>query len=353
LNFAKRHISDKDAAVIVEGYIDLITPYQGGVKNIIASCGTALTPEHIRLIKRHSLNVITVYDADKAGEMATLRGLDLLLEEDMCIGIAQLPKGFDPDSVVRKYGIEAFQELLNKPIGLFEYKLNILTSTHGTDRAESKIKIADEMLKTIAKMNNAILKSEYMKRLAESLNLDENALRLEAKKIKKDYGNSYRTEAPFFKDELTPLSTADKIIIGLMMEDNNLVAVVKEKLDCNEFCNKFAQRIVELIFGLHEQNKPISYTTLINHLSIDGLENLLSEIAAAHNTFVDKRKNLEDCISWIKKNNLKRNLDGLRNQIKEAQSVDAHDRMTELVRQYNRLIKESSHNVRNGLKIQN
>ena len=342
LNFAKRDISEKDTAVIVEGYTDLMVPYQAGLKNIIASCGTALTPEHIRLLKRHSRNAIMVYDSDKAGEMATLRGLDLLLAEDMHIGIAQLPQGFDPDSFVRKYGIEAFRELLKKPVSLFEYKLNLLLTAHGTDETESKIKIADEMLKTISKVPNTILRSEYIKRLAESLGLHEDALRMEAKKIKKERDSSsysYKMQTVSFKNEAS-ISEADKIIVGLMVEDNNLISVVRKKLESDEFSNKSARRIVEFIFKFNEQNRPVSYSALMNHLNIDGLENILSEIATTHFALVDKKRNLEDCVSWIKKDNLKRNLDELRGQIKEAQGIGEHNRVTELVMRYNNLMKE-------------
>jgi DNA primase len=352
LNLAKKCINEKDAAVIVEGYTDLMIPYQGGMKNIIASCGTALTPEHIRLLKRHSRNVIMVYDSDKAGQMATLRGLDLLLAEDMNVGIIQLPKGFDPDSFVRKYKIEAFQELLEKPTALFEYKLNVSKSRYSTETTEAKIKVADEMLSTISKVNNAILKSEYIKRLSEALDLKEDAIRLEAKKIKKHSGGYSIQPISFNKEESVPLSAAEKIVIGLIIEDNNLISSVKEKLNRNEFCNDYAQRIVEFIFGLHEQNKTVSYAALINSLDIDGVENLLSEIAAANSAFTDKKKNLEDCILWIKKNNLKRNLEKLRHQIKEAQNVGEHGRVTELIIEYNSLMKRCSTYGNNGLKVQ-
>ena len=88
-----------------------------------------------------------------------------------------------------------------------------------------------------------------------------------------------------------------------MIEDNNLISFVKKKLGCNEFSNKFTQAIVEFIFKFNSENKPVNYSTLINQLEIDGLDSLLSEIATEHSTFTDKKKNLEDCISWIKKNN--------------------------------------------------
>jgi DNA primase len=343
LNFAKKDINEKGAAVVVEGYTDLLIPHQNGLRNIIASCGTALTPEHIRILKRHSRNVVMVYDSDKAGEMATLRGLDLLLAEDMHIGIVQLPKGLDPDSFVREYGIDEFQKLLRKPVTLFDYKLNIQIAAYGTDTVESKTKIAEEMLKTISRVNNAILKSEYIKKLAESLGLDEDALRTEAKKVKKEPNGSY-TLRPFSlsRHEAAPLSAAEKIIIGLMIEDNNLIPFVRENLKCSEFCNKFAQRITESIFEFYKQSKPVSYAALINQLDIGGLENQLSEIGSMQFAYRDSRKNLEDCIGWIKRNNLKRNLNELQNQIKEAQGEGEESRIRELVTRYNRLIKECS-----------
>lgn len=343
LNFAKREIGDKDAAVIVEGYLDFLMPHQMGLQNIVASCGTALTQEHVRLLKRYSRNVVMVYDADKAGEMATLRGLDLLLAEDMHIGIARLPKGFDPDSYVRKNGIEAFRKLIEKPASLFEYKLSLLRSAHGVETAESRVKVADEMLKTIARINNAVLKSEYIKRLAESLALDESAVRQEAKKAKGEYEREYSADSNFLaKDEIKPLREADRIIIGLMLEDNNAISFVKEKIDSNEFSDKFSQRVVSRIFNFFDQNKPVTYSALISQLNIEGAENVLSEIAASHLASFNRQKNLEDCILWIKKDNFKRGLEELRNQIKEAQEAGEQDKVTELIARYNGLIKQNN-----------
>lgn len=345
LNFTKRHIVEKDAAVIVEGYVDLLIPYQGGVNNLIASCGTALTQDHIRLIRRHSRNVIMVYDSDKAGEMATLRNLDVLLAEDMNVKIAELPKGCDPDSFVSKNGAAAFESILRAPTGLFEYKLSRLISYHKGDTIESKVRISGEMLMMISKVNNDVLKSAYIKRLSESLGLDETSLRTEMAKPKKSYaGGAYDDKA---RDKVTNadmgnLSIADKTLIGLMVEDNTLIPVVKEKINHTEFENSLTQNIVINIFRLHEEKKPINYTILINRLGIDGVDDLLSDIASMQENVLDKKRNLEDCVSWVKKDNLKRRLGKMRNQIKEAQETGEHDKVTDLVVKYNQLMKESA-----------
>ncbi|MDD5680495.1 MAG: DNA primase [Candidatus Omnitrophica bacterium] len=344
LNFTKKHINEKDAAVIVEGYMDLIVPYQSGVNNLIASCGTALTTDHIRLIRRHSRNIIMVYDSDKAGEMATLRNLDILLAEDMNVKIAELPKGYDPDGFVRKNGGSAFEKILTNPTGLFDYKLNRLMSSHKADTIESKVKIAGEMLVTISKVKNDVLRSAYVKRLAESLNLDENSLRTELAKPKKEYSGAYNeaVHPAITKADTGNLSIADKTVIGLMVEDNALIPVVREKLGHTEFGSTLAQSIAESIFKLYEEKKPVNYTGLINMLNIEGVDDLLSEIASMQENFADKKRNLDDCVRWIKKNKVKKGLDEIRNQIKEAQEIGAHDKVTDLVIKYNQLMKESA-----------
>ncbi len=352
LNFTKQHISEKDAAVIVEGYTDLIIPYQSGVNHLIASCGTSLTIDHIRLIRRHSRNIIMVYDSDKAGEMATLRNLDILLSEDMNVKIAEMPKGYDPDSFVRKSGAAAFEKIVANPTGLFEYKLNHLLSHHKADTIESKVKIAGEMLVTISKVNNAVLRSAYIKRLAESLSLDESSLRAELAKPKKDYAASYAadTYVAVTKADIGNLSPADKTVIGLMVEDNAVIKAVKENLSFTEFGSLIAQKIAESIFKLHDEMKPVSYASLISRLEIDGVGELLSDIASMQENFSDKKKNLEDCIRWIKRNNIKKSLEEMQQRIKEAQDTGEHDKITDLVARYSKLMKESMQYHDKGLR---
>lgn len=351
LNFTKRNINEKDAAVMVEGYMDLIIPYQSGVNNLIASCGTSLTVEHIRLIRRHSRNIIMVYDSDKAGEAATLRNLDTLLSEDMDVKIAEMPKGFDPDSFTRKEGAAAFERILANPTGLFEYKLSRLALRHRTDTIEAKVKIAGEMLATISKVSNAILRSAYIKKLAESLGLDENSMRSELAKPK-NYGAPYSMEAyvSAAKPDIGALSMADKTLIGLMVEDGSIIPAVKERICFAEFGCGIAQKIVENIFKMHDEKKPISYACLIGRLEIDGAGGLLSDIASIQENISDKNKNMEDCIRWLKKNNAKRNLGDMQRGIKAAQDAGEYEKVTGLVARYSELMKESTRCHDKGVK---
>lgn len=355
LNFTKRNIGEKDTAVMVEGYMDLIIPHQGGVNNLIASCGTALTLDHIRLIRRYSRSIIMVYDSDKAGEIATLRNLDILLSEDMNVKIAQMPKGYDPDSFSRERGIAAFEKILANPTGLFEYKLSLLLSQYKPDTVEAKVKVAGEMLTTISRVNNAVLRSAYVKRLAESLNLDEESLRSEIAKPKRDYLAPYSASdyALTARADVNTLSVADKTIIGLMVEDNTIIPAVRNRLGFAEFGCSIARRMAEHIFKMRDENKAVTYAALISRLDMDGAGELLSDIASMQEKLGDKKKNLEDCIRWLKRSSIKQDIEDTQRRIKEAQDAHEYDKVNTLVAKIakcNNMMKESADYYNKGVR---
>lgn len=176
LNFAKPSIREKGFAVITEGYLDVMTSHQYGISNVISSLGTALTMEQIRLLKRYTHNIVMVYDADQAGEMATLRGLDLFLEEGVNVRVATLDSGHDPDSFIRKFGPRGFSERLKRSNSLFTYKLGILNKKFDGRDPETMAEIVKEMLTTISKVRNAVIKAGYIKELSQELSIKEEAI---------------------------------------------------------------------------------------------------------------------------------------------------------------------------------
>ena len=236
LNFAKDGIRQEDCVVVVEGYLDFLVPFQAGLKNIVASLGTALTLEQVRLIKRYTHNVIMIYDPDVAGEIATLRSLDIFVEEEMNVKVVTLPKGFDPDSLVRKDGIEALREKIKNAQGIFDYKLGILKSRNGSEDAEGKAKISSGMLETIVKFKNEILKSEYIKRLAQELDVREDALLHESRKIN-TAKLPYSQEGPVAAKKASAINPTEKLLLKLMLEETDLVAQLRDSITPADFYN--------------------------------------------------------------------------------------------------------------------
>ncbi len=183
IHMAKQAIRRQDECILVEGYTDLIALHQAGIENVVASAGTALTKEQLLLIRRFSTNLKILYDGDPAGIQATLRGLDLALEQNMNVKIVPLPHPDDPDSFLRKVGITAFTEFLNTQAKDFiSFKANLLLASAGNDpvkRAAAVHNIVD----SIALVPDPIKRSFFIKDCAALVGLGEEVLTLETNKV--------------------------------------------------------------------------------------------------------------------------------------------------------------------------
>ena len=186
LNLAKKFINREwPTLILVEGYMDFLALYQHGFKNAVATLGTALGDDHVRLMRRFVEEVIVVYDGDKAGEAASLRGLEILLEGGMQVKLVSLPKGEDPDDFLNKRGNDAFAALLKNAKDFFDYKLQALLARYPRQDALGLSKISREMFETFLKVKNTVMLSEYFKRLSRALQVDENSLRTEYSHLNK------------------------------------------------------------------------------------------------------------------------------------------------------------------------
>ncbi len=176
LHLAKKAISNQDECIIVEGYSDVISLYQAGVQNVVASSGTALTKEQIYLVKRFSSNVILLYDGDPAGIKAALRGIDLLLAQDVNTYIVALPEGEDPDSYMSKVGYQGFTDFINKEKKDFIlFKADFLLKEIGDDPIKKSAVIKD-IIGSLAKIPDHLKRDLYVKKCGEVLKLDEGKL---------------------------------------------------------------------------------------------------------------------------------------------------------------------------------
>jgi len=339
-NFAKDTIRDEDSVVIVEGYLDFILPYQEGFKNILASLGTALTLEQVRFIKRYTSNVVMVYDPDKAGELATLRTLDIFIEEGINVKVVSLPEGLDPDLFVRKNGIEEFKTSILQAESLFDYKLKILKKRYNAREIEGKAKISSEMLATITKFKNEVLKSEYLKRLAEELSIREESLWQELAKIKEPKLSSNFNQ-PLAKKLPLSINPTEKLLIKLMLQEADLINRVKDNLEPADFRDERVSGIVSAMFELIDQGKEIEPNKLMNCIESDEALQIIRE-----STFMpeisegDKEKIIDDCIRRLKSERLKFKREQLHDEIKAAQVMGDDEKLNRLMQQFHDLIKK-------------
>lgn len=184
--FAKQAIVKQDKCFLVEGYTDVISMHQAGVENVVASSGTSLTSGQIRMIHRFTNNITVLYDGDMAGIKASIRGIDMLLEEGMNIKVMLLPDGDDPDSFARKHNATEFQEYIAAhEVDFIRFKTNLLMSDAAGDPFKRATLIAD-IVKSISVIPEAIVRSEYIKECSQMLHVEEKILVAEVAKLKKE-----------------------------------------------------------------------------------------------------------------------------------------------------------------------
>ncbi|MFH1201962.1 MAG: DNA primase [Candidatus Omnitrophota bacterium] len=345
LNFAKDSIKEADCAIIVEGYFDFILPFQEGQNNIVASSGTALTEEQIRLIKRFTENVIMVFDADKAGESATLRSLDMFIEEGINLKVASLAEGFDPDSFVRKFGIEGFRtKCLNCAQNIFDYKLCLMQRRHNARDIEAKAAIVREMINTINKFNNEVLRSNYLKKLAQILEISEESVVIEAKRAKSSEGKYNRlTQKPSFLKDPSSARPVEKLLLQLMLEDAAFISRTRQHLEVSDFQSEHIKKIVGILFDCDSKGIQTSTHKLMSLFSDERINSMLAELSThvfGEPLSSDKERIVDDCILRITKEKSKLNKSRLHQEIKRAQDSGDSQRLDELVIEYNRIIKE-------------
>lgn len=174
--FAKQAIVKQDRCFLVEGYTDVISMHQSGVENVVASSGTALTPGQIRMIHRFTNNMTILYDGDEAGIHASLRGIDMLLEEGMNIKVCLLPDGDDPDSFARKHNATEFQAFIQEnETDFIRFKTNLLLGSAGTDPIK-RAELIGSLVQSISIIPEAIVRDVYIKECAQLLHVEDKLL---------------------------------------------------------------------------------------------------------------------------------------------------------------------------------
>lgn len=174
--FAKQAIVKQDRCFLVEGYTDVISMHQSGIENVVASSGTALTPGQIRLIHRFTNNMTVLYDGDAAGIKASIRGIDMLLEEGMNIKVCLLPDGDDPDSFARKHNATEFQNFIQEhETDFIRFKTNLLLEDAGKDPIK-RAELISNLVQSISVIPEAIVRDVYIKECAQLLHVEDRLL---------------------------------------------------------------------------------------------------------------------------------------------------------------------------------
>jgi DNA primase len=292
---AKEAIREHEFAILVEGYADLISVYQAGIKNIVASSGTALTEEQIDLISRYAKRITLVYDADSAGSKAALRGVDLIIEQGLDVRVAALPEGDDPDSFVKKNGGGAFRQLLDKAVSFLDFKATMFRSAGKLDTPEGQAEAVRSIVESIAKMKDELKRNFYIKNLSERYGIYESTLHRELEKIlgrertrekferQRDVQQENAQPEPATEARsarpLQSLSAAERDLLKLMLDHgNDMVHYVFSHVTPDHFAHPDGRRVVNLLLPHLERGDDWNGNTLINETDDAELRRFIADI---------------------------------------------------------------------------
>lgn len=325
LNQGKQSISRKNVCFLVEGYMDVISLHLSGIENVVASSGTSLTTEQIKLIKRLTENVTILFDGDKAGIKASFRSIDMLLTEGMNIRVLLFPEGDDPDSFARKHSQEFVENFIeNEATDFIDFKAEILLKEAGNDPIK-KAEAIRNIVKSVGFVQNSLKKEVYLKEVSTKFGLSEQSLFNELDIQKQLTQNQF--SQPQVKDnkpvklEIVPKSEIDvnPIIFDLLKQENALINLMLNFGDVvlnrvNEENVKYEITVIEEILHHFEQEN-YEFQVEINKIIFENIkEGIQNEELRKGNFFVtfmdegittkvvDAIMPLNDLENWASKN---------------------------------------------------
>ncbi len=309
LNLAKQ--SDSKKIILVEGYMDAISLYQRGFDNVVASLGTALTDEQGRLLRKYCEQVILSYDSDGAGQVAILRGLEVLEKQGCDARVLQMEGAKDPDEYVIKYGSGKFNLLVENAISLVEFKIKMLKQKYNLENAKDKIKFLKEITKILSNVDNKIEREIYIDNIAKQYNISKEAIYAEVNKA------SYNPEAkeqtlvrPIIKtkkavEEVNPavVKRENMIIYLLINHFQESYSAIVNNITLDDFNVELNRKLYEIIQNSTAESSEKMLQTIAN-IEDEELQSHVSEILVTDYEISSIDKCLEDIIAIYSKERL-------------------------------------------------
>ena len=322
LEKAREAAGKTDTLVIVEGYFDAIALHQAGIANAVATLGTALTPDHIRTIRRYVTKVVLLFDPDEAGVRAALRTLDLFVDSMLGVKVVSLPDGDDPDTFIRKQGTEAFAQLQDKAPSLLDFAVAHSLTKADSTLIEDRIRSVDEILRILQKTSNRLEKEECLKRVAERLGVNQQRLVERYPELRPREMRQARRESPAapppagarFKG--TP---EERDLVHLLLQGQLLPEEVK-RLEAADFSMPACKRIVEIgLRHVDQDGRVLVRPTLDEALTDVACATVATELSMLEQPYDHVREHVGGCLDRLDRKRLEGTLSRLIAQLRAAE----------------------------------
>lgn len=336
---AKNNIVEKDLALIVEGYIDVISLYENKIYNSVASLGTALTSEQIKLIGRFTKNIVLIFDSDRAGMSASVKGierlkeynenLDLYNESNISIRVCILEKGFDPADYVIQKGAEKFLKKIEESVDIIDFSIDNIIRKYNIKNLTEKLRAANELLQFISSLSSSIIQEECIKKIAGKLNLKESMLLEEMLRKKSVKNNKYEQgedeskENPYEEFESRNLNPQKKKEIEALQllvhghDTDSIILDLSTELFRFEDTRKLFEKVQKKIRLARESKEELNFPLIISseELDDDNLNRIYNYIYFSDPGFLDFENICQEVGSNLKKLFLSEKIELLKNKI--------------------------------------
>lgn len=346
---AKEAIRREKKAVIFEGYMDVIAAHQAGIRQAVASLGTSLTAAQARLLRNQAEEVVIVYDADTAGQIATWRGLQILQQAGCLVKVGRLPRGLDPDDYIRKFGGKAFQnEVIDQALLLVDYQLTSLIEQYSLEKEDERLQLFTKVTDVLNSIDNAMERENYVQKAAALLKLPAAAIREELSKRKQGH-----ISAPSFtpikvssgKDavEKAPLQ-----ILALWSRFPALIPLTSAALDPEDFPAELNN-----VLSVAQNNNTFSPSLLLDLLPEKNHRQFLSRLLIDEE-YDEKtaKKAIDDCIIFLKRHRIAKEREEIEMQMAKLDPVVAKGEIAKLSKKWLvlRKMEESMNYAKEGGK---
>jgi len=331
LNLAKKTSEKMKRILVVEGYMDVISPHQFGISNVVASLGTALTEAQGKLLRQYAEEVVLSYDSDAAGQKAIERGIEIMQSLGVMVKVLQMEGAKDPDEFVLKYGPERFEKLINNSISAVEYKIKVLKQNYNLEETTDKIKFLNKMSEILSKVENNIEREIYIEKISKEVGVGKEAIQAEVEKF------LFKTSKPVNKFVLPVNDSKDKkdtveksdleemILYLLTSKDEKIYEKVRNIAFVEDFKVPTNKKILALMYSKYEDGdiKNADFTSICE---TDDEFNTITRVMMRKNVEDNFNKIAEDVLNNFEIHKLQERKKELIELIQKANSNDERRR---------------------------
>lgn len=299
LDLSHGAIRHETVAIIVEGYLDLVALVQAGFENVAASLGTSFTPQQAKVLSRYSNRVVVSYDGDAAGATATIRSLDLLLQQGFDIRVVELPTGMDPDDFIRAEGPDAYRKALHEAPKYLEFMIR-RESRRDLDQAEEQVAGVNAVLPHISRLESPIERAFWVSRLGDAMRIDEGLILQELRNSSRGAQTSIRHRPP----ASTKLCDAEARLVNLLLRSDEDRHHCAESVEWRDLDSAMIAGIVRTILRMVERNERVDHPSVLLALEDESDKALLTRIAFRDEP--NEGPTVQDCMNTFKRQRLAR-----------------------------------------------